>query len=174
MNIFVGNLSFAAKVDDVKKIFEAFGLVDSVSIKKKSGQNSRGFGFVNMPDEAQAQAAIAALEGKEFMGRPMNVTAGRVKPPKPKKDYKEIKRLRQEAKSEALIAKLTSTVVEEPKSLEPKEEVKPKKALKEDDYKKKTKPASGSKAWIKRKGTGKAKPWKKTPGGIKKKFKSER
>ncbi len=164
MNIFVGNLSFAAKVDDVKKVFEAFGFVDSVSIKKKSGQNSRGFGFVNMPDEVQAQAAIAALEGKEFMGRPMTVTAGRVKPSKPKKDYKEIKRLRQEAKTEGLIAKLTSTVVEEVKLPLPEVEVKSQKA----------KASPGSKAWIKRKGTGKSKPWKKKPGGIKKKFKSER
>lgn len=173
MNIFVGNLAFAATGEDVRRVFEAFGLVDKVGIKKKSGQNSRGFGFVSMPDDAQAEAAIAALEGKEFMGRPMSVTVARVKEPKPKKDYKEIKRLRQEAKADGLIAKLSTTVVEVVKPIVPKEEVKVKKIIK-DDYKKKTNAASGSKAWIKRKGTGKAKPWKKNPGGIKKKFRAEK
>ena len=95
MNIFVGNLSFLATEEDVKKIFEAFGIVASVSIKKKSGQNSRGFGFVSMPDELQAQAAITGLQNKEFMGRPLSVSAQRPKAVKPKKDYKEIKKLRE-------------------------------------------------------------------------------
>ena len=69
MNIFVGNLPFSATENDVKGVFEAFGAVSSVSIKKKSGKNSRGFGFVSMPDDQQAQAAIAGLQNKEFMGR---------------------------------------------------------------------------------------------------------
>ena len=56
----------------LKVIFEAFGAVSSVKIKKKSGKNSRGFGFVSMPDDLQAQAAIAGLQGKEFMGRPLS------------------------------------------------------------------------------------------------------
>ena len=99
MNIFVGNLLFSATEQDVKSLFETFGVVASVNIKKKSGKNSRGFGFVNMPDDTQAQAAISALQDKEFMGRPLNVSAQRPKPVKPKKDYKEIKRLRLEAKN---------------------------------------------------------------------------
>src|ERR1039457_2273776 len=100
MNIFVGNLSFLATEDDVKGVFEVFGTVSSVRIKKKSGKNSRGFGFVSMPDELQAQAAIAGLQDKEFMGRVLSVSIERPKVIKPKKDYKEIKRLRLESKKE--------------------------------------------------------------------------
>src|SRR5208282_585160 len=117
-NIFVGNLSFLATEEDVKKIFEAFGIVASVSIKKKSGKNSRGFGFVGMPDDLQAQAAIAGLQDKEFMGRPLSVSEERPKPVKPKKDYKEIKRLRLEAKNKPAAAFVAPIIPE--KEIEPK------------------------------------------------------
>ncbi len=81
MNIFVGNLSFEAKEADVYKLFTGFGSVAFVSIvMEKKGKKSRGFGFLQMPDEQQAQAAIAALNGKEFMGRPLNVELARPKP----------------------------------------------------------------------------------------------
>ena len=82
MNIFVGNLSFDAAEGDVKKLFEDFGNVASVVIvmrKEKKAPKSRGFGFVEMPDEQQALAAIAALSGKEFMGRVLNVDPARPK-----------------------------------------------------------------------------------------------
>ncbi len=82
MNIFVGNLSFDAVEADVKKLFEGFGNVLSVVIvmeKEKKAPKSRGFGFVQMPDEQQALAAIAALNGKEFMDRALNVAAARPK-----------------------------------------------------------------------------------------------
>jgi RNA recognition motif-containing protein len=82
MNIFVGNLSFDATQGDVKKLFEGFGNVTSVVIvvrKEKKVPKSRGFGFVEMPDEQQAFAAIAALNGKEFMGRVLNVNPTRPK-----------------------------------------------------------------------------------------------
>ena len=80
MNIFVGNLSFDAGETDVKKLFEGFGSVASVAIvMDKKGRDSRGFGFVEMPDDQQALAAIAALNSQEFMGRPLNVEAGRPK-----------------------------------------------------------------------------------------------
>ena len=52
-----------------------------------------------MPDDRQAQAAIEGLQNKEFMGRPLSVSIERPKAVKPKKDYKEIKRLRLEAKN---------------------------------------------------------------------------
>lgn len=75
MNIFVGNLSFDAKEDDLKKLFKSFGSVASVEIvMNKKGRKSRGFAFVDMPDERQAQDAIAALDGQEFMGRGLNVS----------------------------------------------------------------------------------------------------
>jgi RNA recognition motif-containing protein len=82
MNIFVGNLSFEATEGDVNKLFEDFGNVVSVAIvmeKEKKAPKSRGFGFVEMPDEQQALAAIAALNGKEFMGRVLNVNPARPK-----------------------------------------------------------------------------------------------
>ena len=82
MNIFVGNLLFEATEADVKKLFEGFGLVASAEIvmeKEKKAPKSRGFGFVQMPDEQQALAAIAALNGKEFMGRALNVDPARPK-----------------------------------------------------------------------------------------------
>lgn len=81
MNIFVGNLSFEAEEADVYKLFMPFGSVTYVSIvMDKKGRESRGFGFLEMPDEQQAQAAIAALNHKEFMGRPINVEPARPKP----------------------------------------------------------------------------------------------
>ena len=82
MNIFVGNLLFDATEGDVKKLFECYGLVASVVIvmsKEKKAPKSRGFGFVDMPDEQQALTAIAALNGKEFMGRVLNVDVARPK-----------------------------------------------------------------------------------------------
>jgi len=82
MNIFVGNLLFEATEGDVKKLFEDFGNVASVVIvmqKDKKTPKSRGFGFVQMPDEQQALAAIGALNGKEFMGRVLNVDPARPK-----------------------------------------------------------------------------------------------
>ena len=80
MDIFVGNLSFDATPEGVKKLFSDFGPVSSVTIlmrKKKRVPKSRGFGFVNMPDEQQALAAIAALKGTEFMGRVLDVAPAR-------------------------------------------------------------------------------------------------
>ena len=79
MRIFVGNLSFDAKEPDVKRVFEGFGAVSSVVIKMKDHKvKSRGFGFVEMPDAIQAQAAITGLNGKEFMGRPLKVDPARL------------------------------------------------------------------------------------------------
>jgi len=82
MNIFVGNLPFDATEADVKELFEGFGGVLSAVLvmeKQKKAPKSRGFGFVEMPDDEQANAAIAALNNKEFMGRPLNVNVARTK-----------------------------------------------------------------------------------------------
>ena len=71
MNIFVGNLAWG--VDDValRETFEAHGAVDSARVihDRETGR-SRGFGFVEMPNSEEGQAAIEALEGKDVMGRP--------------------------------------------------------------------------------------------------------
>ena len=83
MNIFVGNLSFEAKEIDVQRAFAAFGIVSSVVIvMEKKGNKSRGFGFLEMPDEQEAESAIASLNGKEILGRPINVMAALAKKPK--------------------------------------------------------------------------------------------
>jgi RNA recognition motif-containing protein len=80
MNIFVGNLLFEATEKDLKKLFDGFGRVAAASIvMEKKGKKSRGFGFVEMPDECQAKAAILALDGKDFMGRVLNVSPARSK-----------------------------------------------------------------------------------------------
>ncbi len=82
MNIFVGNLSFDAIEEDVKKLFGTFGDVGSALIvmeREKKAPKSRGFAFVEMPDDTQAANAIAALNGKEFMGRALIVNPSRPK-----------------------------------------------------------------------------------------------
>jgi RNA recognition motif-containing protein len=74
MNIYVGNLSWELKEDDLKAEFEAFGEISTVSIitDKFSGR-SRGFGFVEMPNDEEAKKAIAELNGKEVKGRAIKV-----------------------------------------------------------------------------------------------------
>jgi RNA recognition motif-containing protein len=74
MNIYVGNLSFNATEEDLKTAFSAFGAVASSSIiKDKFSGESRGFGFVEMPNQAEAQAAIDGLNGQDLNGRALNV-----------------------------------------------------------------------------------------------------
>ncbi|MCC7153019.1 MAG: RNA-binding protein [Bryobacterales bacterium] len=81
MNIFVGNLSFQTSQDELNTLFGRYGAVDRVSIvtDRDSGQ-SRGFGFVEMSDNAAAQKAISELNGAELNGRAMNVNEARPKP----------------------------------------------------------------------------------------------
>jgi len=70
MNIYVGNLPFAATEDEVRQLFEGYGQVDSVAlIKDKFSGQPRGFGFVEMPNAEEANAAITGLNGKDFKGR---------------------------------------------------------------------------------------------------------
>jgi RNA recognition motif-containing protein len=77
-NIFVGNLSFSSTEDAVRSIFEAHGTVDRVSIitDRETGK-SRGFAFVEMPNDEEAARAIAALNGAEYGGRKLNVNEAR-------------------------------------------------------------------------------------------------
>jgi RNA recognition motif-containing protein len=78
MNIYVGNLSYSVTEDDLRQAFEAFGQVASVSIiKDKFSNQSKGFGFVEMPSQDEAQAAIAGMNGKELKGRALNVNEAR-------------------------------------------------------------------------------------------------
>ena len=78
MNISVGNLSFDATEEDVRKVFEPFGKVESAKIvQDKYSGRSRGFGFVEMPSEDEAKAAISGLNGKEVKGRALSVNEAR-------------------------------------------------------------------------------------------------
>ncbi len=78
MNIYVGNLSFNFSEDELKELFEKFGEVVSVKIitDKYSGR-SKGFGFVEMADDGEANAAIEDLNGKEIGGRNVKVNQAR-------------------------------------------------------------------------------------------------
>jgi cold-inducible RNA-binding protein len=78
--IFVGNLSFRATEDEVRSMFAEYGTVDSVSIvtDRDTGQ-ARGFGFVEMGNDAEAERAINSLNGRELGGRVLNVNEARPK-----------------------------------------------------------------------------------------------
>ncbi len=79
MNIFVGNLAREATDSDLRDAFQAFGEVTSASvIKDKFTGDSRGFGFVEMPNKSEAEKAIASLNGKSLKGR--NVTVNEARP----------------------------------------------------------------------------------------------
>lgn len=78
MNIYVGNLSRDTTEDDLRLAFESFGQVESVTIiKDKFSGESRGFGFVGMPVEDDAKAAITGMNGKELKGRTLSVNKAR-------------------------------------------------------------------------------------------------
>jgi RNA recognition motif-containing protein len=77
-NIYVGNLSHETTEEDLRQAFEQHGQVASVAvIKDKMTGRSRGFGFVEMSDAGQAQAAISALNLQEIRGRAMTVNEAR-------------------------------------------------------------------------------------------------
>ncbi len=74
MKIYAGNLQYGMSEDELQKMFEEYGEVASVKIitDKYSGR-SKGFGFVEMPDDAEAEQAIEQLNGLEIKGRAMTV-----------------------------------------------------------------------------------------------------
>ena len=80
MNIYVGNLSYGMSEDELRDAFGAFGEVSSVKIlmDRETGR-SRGFGFVEMPNKSEAEAAIAQLNGKELGGRALRINEARPK-----------------------------------------------------------------------------------------------
>ena len=78
MNIYLGNLSYSATENTLRELFEGFGQVTTTKIiTDKFTGSSRGFGFVEMPNEDEAQKAIAELNGKDFQGRKMVVNESR-------------------------------------------------------------------------------------------------
>ena len=85
MNIFVGNLPYAATDEDLRQAFEAHGEVSSASvIVDKFTGKSRGFGFIEMPNDDQANAAIAALNESDRHGRNIRVNEARPREERPR------------------------------------------------------------------------------------------
>jgi RNA recognition motif-containing protein len=79
-NIFVGNLDFGATESSLRSLFEAYGKVDRVNlVTDRDTGRSRGFAFVEMSDSAQADQAIAALNGTDLGGRALNINEARPK-----------------------------------------------------------------------------------------------
>ena len=76
--IYVGNLPFNAREEDVEKLFAEYGEVMSVALPtdRETGR-PRGFGFVDMADDKAAQAAITGLQGKDVAGRTLNIDEAR-------------------------------------------------------------------------------------------------
>jgi len=80
MNIYVGNLSYDATDVTIRAAFESFGQVTSARvIKDKYNGQSRGFGFVEMSVQSQAQTAIKSLNGKELLGKQISVNEARAR-----------------------------------------------------------------------------------------------
>jgi cold-inducible RNA-binding protein len=78
VNIYVGNLLREVTEDDLKEAFKSFGEVTSARvIKDRFSGESRGFGFIEMPNKSEGQAAIAGLNGKDFKGRTLTVNEAR-------------------------------------------------------------------------------------------------
>ncbi len=78
MRIYVGNFGFETSEQEIREAFEAYGQVQEVSlIQDRDTGRPKGFGFVEMPTNTEAQAAIEALNGKEFTGRAITVNEAR-------------------------------------------------------------------------------------------------
>ena len=78
MNIFVGNLSYTTDEDAIRTLFEPHGEVSSVNvIKDRETGRARGFGFVEMPNDEEGRAAIAAVDGTELDGRAIKADQAR-------------------------------------------------------------------------------------------------
>jgi len=78
MNIYVGNLPREATEEDLRKAFEGFGEITSAKIiTDRFTGDSRGFGFVEMSNNSEAQAAISGLDGKDLKGRALKVNEAR-------------------------------------------------------------------------------------------------
>jgi RNA recognition motif-containing protein len=85
VNIYVGNLAFTTTDYDLRQLFEPYGAVDEIRvIMDRDTGRSKGFGFVEMPDNTTAKSAIAGLQGKELAGR--TLTVNEAKPREPRRE----------------------------------------------------------------------------------------
>ncbi|MGD1982873.1 MAG: RNA-binding protein [Chromatiaceae bacterium] len=88
MNIYVGNLAYSVTDDDLREAFSAFGEVSraSVIMDRETGR-SKGFGFVEMPDDAAAESAIKALNDQPIGGRAVRVNEARPREDRPRRRF---------------------------------------------------------------------------------------
>tara|TARA_B100001750_G_scaffold217978_1_gene203733 strand:- start:441 stop:710 length:270 start_codon:yes stop_codon:yes gene_type:complete len=86
MNIYVGNLSFQLSENDLNSAFEEYGQVDSTKIitDRETGR-SKGFGFIEMPNQEEAEKAIEGLNGKELDGRAVKVNESKPREDRPRR-----------------------------------------------------------------------------------------
>ena len=86
MNIYVGNLAYSVTEDDLREAFSAFGEVSRANvIMDRDTGRSKGFGFVEMPDSAQAEAAINGLNDKQLSGRAIRVNEAKPREDRPRR-----------------------------------------------------------------------------------------
>ncbi len=84
MNLYIGNLSWSVTDNELQETFEAFGEVTSCKIvKDKMTNRSKGFAFVEMPNDAEANAAISGLNGQDLKGRAISVNEARPREERP-------------------------------------------------------------------------------------------
>lgn len=78
MKIYIGNMSYSTTEDQLRQAFEAYGEVSDVNlVMDRDSGRPKGFAFVEMPNQDEGQAAISAMNGKEFDGRTLNVDEAR-------------------------------------------------------------------------------------------------
>ena len=88
MNIYVGNLPYSTTQDDLQELFAPYGEVSSTSvIMDKFSGRSKGFGFVEMPNQAEAEAAIKALNESDLNGRNIRVNEARPRTERPPRGH---------------------------------------------------------------------------------------
>lgn len=88
MNIYVGNLSYSTDDEGLRAAFEAYGAVDSAKvISDRDSGRSRGFGFVEMPNDDEARAAIEGVNGKELDGRTLRVNEAQPREDRPSRSF---------------------------------------------------------------------------------------
>ncbi|MCX6165465.1 MAG: RNA-binding protein [Ignavibacteriae bacterium] len=84
MNIYIGNISRESSEDEIRTLFEEFGKVENINlIRDNYTKMLKGFGFIDMPENDEAEKAIKGLDGQMFNGRPLTVNVA-----KPKTDNK--------------------------------------------------------------------------------------
>jgi len=89
MNIYVGNLSYRMTDEDLEKLFSSYGSVSTskIVIDRETGR-SKGFGFVEMPNQSEGDEAIRQLDGKEVEGRNIKVNIAKPKEEKPRRSQR--------------------------------------------------------------------------------------